>query len=55
MANFIYTGVQAGKRISGQISASDPKAAALELRKKKLSLLQLKREMAKEMQKVHLH
>ena len=35
MANFIYTGVQAGKRISGQISASDPKAAALELRKKK--------------------
>ena len=43
MANFIYTGVQAGKRISGQISASDPKAAALELRKKKIIVTSVKK------------
>ena len=35
MANFEYAGIQAGKKISGEISASDPKAAAIELRKKK--------------------
>ena len=34
MATFVYTGVQAGKKITGQISASNPKDAALELRKK---------------------
>ena len=30
MATFQYAGVQAGKRITGQISASDPKAAQIE-------------------------
>ena len=40
MATFQYAGVQAGKKITGVISASDPKKAALELRKKKLLLPQ---------------
>ena len=35
MASFEYAGVQAGKKVTGQISASNPKDAALELRKKK--------------------
>ena len=39
MANFEYAGIQAGKKISGEISASDPKAAAIELRKKKINSL----------------
>ena len=40
MATFQYAGVQAGKKINGVISASDPRAAAAELRKKKLLLPQ---------------
>ena len=43
MATFVYTGVQAGKKITGQISASDPKAAALELRKKNNCYISKKR------------
>jgi type IV pilus assembly protein PilC len=35
MASFQYAGVQAGKKITGVISASNPQAAAVELRKKK--------------------
>ena len=35
MSSFSYSGVQAGKRINGQINAADIKAASLELRKKK--------------------
>ena len=36
MATFQYAGVQAGKKINGVISASDPRAAAAELRKKRI-------------------
>ena len=43
MASFTYTGVQAGKKISGSISASDPKAAAIELRKKKIIVTSIKK------------
>ena len=34
MATFTYTGIHDGKKITGEISASDPKVAAAELRKK---------------------
>ena len=43
MASFAYTGVQSGKKISGSISASDPKAAAIELRKKKIIVTSIKK------------
>ena len=43
MATFQYAGVQAGKKITGQISASDPKAAQLELRKKKIIVTSIKK------------
>jgi len=43
MATFQYAGVQAGKKIIGQISASDPKAATLELRKKKIIVTSIKK------------
>ena len=36
MANFSYTGVQAGKKVTGEISASDLKAASAKLREKKI-------------------
>ena len=36
MANFIYAGVQAGKKIGGEISAPDLKDASIKLREKKL-------------------
>jgi type IV pilus assembly protein PilC len=35
MANFLYAGVQAGKKIAGEISASDFKSASVKLREKK--------------------
>ena len=38
-----YTGVQAGKKITGEISAADPKAATLELRKKKIIVTSIKK------------
>ena len=43
MATFQYAGVQAGKKITGQISASDPKSATLELRKKKIIVTSIKK------------
>ena len=43
MATFQYAGVQAGKKINGVISASDPKAAASELRKKKIIVTSIKK------------
>ena len=35
MTNFLYVGVQAGKKIGGEISASDFKNASAKLREKK--------------------
>ena len=43
MATFQYAGVQAGKKINGVISASDPRAAATELRKKKIIVTSIKK------------
>ena len=43
MATFQYAGVQAGKKISGVISASDPRSAAVELRKKKIIVTSIKK------------
>ena len=43
MASFAYTGVQAGKKIAGDISAADPRAATLELRKKKIIVTSIKK------------
>jgi type IV pilus assembly protein PilC len=43
MATFQYAGVQAGKKINGVISASDPKSAAAELRKKKIIVTSIKK------------
>ena len=43
MASFEYAGVQAGKKVTGQISASNPKDAALELRKKKIIVTSIKK------------
>ena len=39
MSVFVYAGVQSGKKVSGEINASDARAAQIELRKKKRSLL----------------
>jgi len=47
MANFEYAGIQAGKKISGEISASDPKAAAIELRKKKIIVTKIAKAAGK--------
>ena len=43
MASFQYAGVQAGKKITGVISASNPQAAAVELRKKKIIVTSIKK------------
>ena len=43
MASFAYTGIQAGKKINGDISAADPRAATLELRKKKIIVTSIKK------------
>ena len=43
MASFEYAGVQAGKKVTGQISASNPKDAALEWRKKKIIVTSIKK------------
>ena len=43
MATFTYAGIQAGKKITGEISASDPKVAAAELRKKKIIVTSIKK------------
>lgn len=47
MAVFAYSGVQAGKRINGQINASDVKAAAIELRKKRIIVTGLQKTNSK--------
>ena len=39
MAAFAYSGVQAGKKINGQINASDIKSASLQLRNKKIIVI----------------
>jgi len=46
MATFAYSGVQAGKRINGEINASDPKAASLALRQKKIIVTGIKKASA---------
>lgn len=43
MSSFAYSGVQSGKRINGQINATDVKAATLELRKKKIIITGIKK------------
>jgi type IV pilus assembly protein PilC len=43
MASFIYAGVQAGKKIGGEISASDLKAASTKLRQKKIIVTSIKK------------
>tara|TARA_B100000780_G_scaffold689_1_gene557 strand:- start:217 stop:1509 length:1293 start_codon:yes stop_codon:yes gene_type:complete len=43
MANFIYTGVQAGKKIGGEISASDLKGASTKLRQQKIIVTSIKK------------
>ena len=43
MASFIYAGVQAGKKIGGEISASDLKAASTKLREKKIIVTSIKK------------
>ena len=47
MATFAYSGVQAGKRINGEISAADVKAASVELRKKKIIVTGIKKSEGK--------
>ena len=43
MASFIYAGVQAGKKIGGEISAPDLKAASIKLRLKKIIVTSIKK------------
>ena len=43
MANFIYAGVQAGKKIGGEISASDLKGASTKLRQQKIIVTSIKK------------
>jgi len=43
MATFAYSGVQAGKRVNGEINASDTKAASLALRQKKIIVTGIKK------------
>ena len=43
MTNFAYAGVQAGKKVNGEISASDLKAANLKLREKKIIVTSIKK------------
>ena len=47
MATFTYTGIQAGKKITGEISGSDPKVAAAELRKKKIIVTKIAKATGK--------
>jgi type IV pilus assembly protein PilC len=47
MAAFAYSGVQAGKKINGQINASDIKSASLQLRNKKIIVTGIKKSEAK--------
>ena len=47
MAVFAYAGVQAGKKVSGEINALDSKAAQIELRKKKIIVTGIKKSNKK--------
>ena len=47
MAVFAYAGVQAGKKVSGEINASDAKSAQVELRKKKIIVTGIKKSSKK--------
>ena len=44
MAIFFYNGVQSGKKISGEISASDLKSASIKLREKKIIVTSMKKD-----------
>ena len=44
MAIFLYNGVQSGKKISGEISASDIKSASIKLREKKIIVTSMKKD-----------
>ena len=44
MASFIYAGVQAGKKIGGEISAPDLKSASIKLRLKKIIVTSIKKD-----------
>ena len=50
MATFAYSGVQAGKRVNGEINAADPKAAAMSLRQKKIIVTGIKKATAQKKQ-----
>ena len=39
MTIFFYNGVQSGKKISGEVSASDIKSASVKLREKKINII----------------
>jgi type IV pilus assembly protein PilC len=47
MSVFVYAGVQSGKKISGEINASDARAAQIELRKKKIIVTGIKKSSKK--------
>ena len=47
MTNFLYVGVQAGKKIGGEISASDFKNASAKLREKKIIVTSIKKDNKK--------
>ena len=47
MANFLYVGVQAGKKIRGEISGSDFKNASAKLREKKIIVTSIKKDNKK--------
>ena len=44
MTIFFYNGVQSGKKISGEISASDIKSASVKLREKKIIVTSMKKD-----------
>jgi len=51
MANFLYAGVQAGKKITGEISAADFKNASAKLREKKIIVTSIKKDEKKDSNK----
>lgn len=48
MSVFVYAGVQSGKKVSGEINASDARAAQIELRKKKIIVTGIKKSSKKQ-------
>ena len=51
MTNFSYSGVQAGKKVTGEISASDLKAASAKLREKKIIVTSIAKSNEKSQKK----